>query len=303
MPVLELLVPRQFNSFGGFSSNSDPGNCPFCINDNDARIQYNPGDNWVLDKDNDNITTHSTTLADSSLTVAFNGSGIMAVGTISGGQGKPPRVSYTVDSDSPMVTTQSSADKSISNQPLFFKGGLSGDEHVLSVKVDETGRPYIINHFVIFPSFNKNGTGGSQPPAGLLPNVTVVGAAGTETESASPNPVVVPAIIALSVVVGLLLLALLAGGIVFFTLRRKKEGNPSQLPSAPRKSWVTVSQGRPGTMFTSEDSILHPYISRSSSFHGAYPFKMTPYPQRSASLGENAITRASSSSQTRNKEG
>ncbi|KAH8828209.1 hypothetical protein DL96DRAFT_1797908 [Flagelloscypha sp. PMI_526] len=284
MPVLELLVPRQFNSFGGFSSNSDPGNCPFCINDNDARIQYNPGDNWVLDKDNDNITTHSTTLADSSLTVAFNNerrrrpdshvvfSGIMAVGTISGGQGKPPRVSYTVDSDSPMA-------------------GLAGDEHVLSVKVDETGRPYIINHFVIFPSFNKNGTGGSQPPAGLLPNVTVVGAAGTETESASPNPVVVPAIIALSVVVGLLLLALLAGGIVFFTLRRKKEGNPSQLPSAPR------------TMFTSEDSILHPYISRSSSFHGAYPFKMTPYPQRSASLGENAITRASSSSQTRNKEG
>lgn len=272
MPVLEQSGRRRsvLELTNRSNISTDPGNCSRCINDNDARLQYTPGDHWVF-SESDSITTHSTILSNSALTFKFNGSGILAVGIIPGGKGDPPRVSYAIDTEENIVNTQSSADKILPNQPLFLKTGLEDAEHQLKITVEKAGRPYILSHFVLFSSSNSTELDASQ---GLSPSAVVVSAPGVQTETSSSKSNLMPALIALSVIQGVIILFLLIGTILLVRFYRKKKPLQRYTPPPSHKSWMSMSQGRPGTIFTTEESILRPYMVRTPSLPDFTSFKL-----------------------------
>lgn len=157
-----------------------------------------------------------------------------------GGNGSAPRASYTLDTDEPMATTQPSADRPITNQPLFFSRGLGPSEHSLQIKVEEAEIPYVLDYFVVFP--NRNNT--TPTPAAQVSQTASVAAADVGDNPVAPLH---PAVIALIAVVGLIVLSIVSCGLVFWFCRRKRN---ALLHRESHKPWDSLStdseQDRPG---------------------------------------------------------
>lgn len=116
----------------------------------------------------------------------FLGSAIIVFGTVpqSNETFKAPTASYILNAAPPFVTTEPSANNNIPNQPLFFAGGLSADEHTLTIRIDDAPAPYILEHFFVFPRSNITqhavDTLPPQKPS-LLPTTT-------STPTSTPTP-------------------------------------------------------------------------------------------------------------------
>ncbi|KAF8888530.1 hypothetical protein BD779DRAFT_1672210 [Infundibulicybe gibba] len=84
-------------------------------------------------------TTHSTTSPGSTVTFLFNASGIVVFGTVpaSNETVKPPTAVYILD-EVPTPTTEPTADRAISNQPLFAASQLSSQQHKLVINSNIT---------------------------------------------------------------------------------------------------------------------------------------------------------------------
>ncbi|KDR79986.1 hypothetical protein GALMADRAFT_208230 [Galerina marginata CBS 339.88] len=141
--------------------------CPQCIvQDNNPNVYYNG--TWVLNAQLSS-TTHSTTVSGSTISLRFNGSGIVVFGTVpaSNDTFEPPTAVYTIDQDPPFSTTLPRAAKAIPNQPLFASGQhLSDDEHQLVINVTTVSAPYSLANFFVMPRGSGSKDMIGQPPTG-----------------------------------------------------------------------------------------------------------------------------------------
>ncbi|KAF8649149.1 hypothetical protein AX16_005947 [Volvariella volvacea WC 439] len=180
---------------GGNGNNVEfPGQrfgCPFCvIRDNDLRVQYEGA--WTL-SGGASRTTHSTVSSGASLSLKFNGTGIVVFGTVpaSNGNMRPPSASYMVDDQDPVITTAPIATRPVPDQPLFGAMDISGDvEHTLVMRIIDTETPYTLEYFFVFPSPNGShpGFGPPKPPITTAAPPTSPTPYSTALPSANPVP-------------------------------------------------------------------------------------------------------------------
>lgn len=158
---------------GNSQQNSPPNPFPMCpscfIRDNDPRLTYiGP---WTL-SGTQLATSHSTTRAGSSFSLAFNGndfssgtmdktdawsigSGIIVFGTVpvSNSSDPPPEAVYHIDGQA-FSTTLPFATVDVPNQPLFASSAmLNNSLHSITVNITAaTSKPYIFQSILIFPN-------------------------------------------------------------------------------------------------------------------------------------------------------
>ncbi|KAH9478409.1 hypothetical protein JR316_0008864 [Psilocybe cubensis] len=139
------------------NSNRPPGCFSCIIEDNSPLVHYEGV--WVL-SGSQFSTTHSTTVANSSVSLRFNGSGIVLFGTVpaSNETTPPPTAVYLLDDLRPFSTTLPRAVKDIPNQPLFASSQplSSTQEHVLVVNVKDAQTPFTVEKFFVVPRINTS---------------------------------------------------------------------------------------------------------------------------------------------------
>ncbi|KAG9221787.1 hypothetical protein PTI98_008709 [Pleurotus ostreatus] len=252
--------PAPTSSKFGNPSQAKTPQCFSCIADNDARVLYSGP--WTLNSANFS-TSHSTTTPGSSLSLVFNGTGIVVFGTVppSNSTHPPPSASYTIDADPPFTTNEPLATETIRFQPLFKVSSLSASEHRIFINVTGAETPYTIDSFFIVPGPSaagladaKDGAGPtvSSDPTPSTPNAPSIPSSSDLPPANSHNTAQVIG----GVLGGLFFLVLL---IVFgFFLerrrRRRRQGNPSGMAwfdKYTRQHTVPAP-----TIFTSTESIM-----------------------------------------------
>ncbi|ESK87927.1 hypothetical protein Moror_10901 [Moniliophthora roreri MCA 2997] len=223
-----------------------------CINDNDAKLIYQGP--WVLDNDPFGGTTHSTTTPGSSVSLNFNGSGIVVLGHVpeSNDTHPPPTISYTIDEFDPILRTEPQAAKTIRTQPLFAIDNLSNQEHKLVLNVTEAAAPFILDHFFLFQSrtaLQKVGPSAGVPPASGASSVSSPQGLQSSSEDSETTLKAVSATLGSLILILLCILAYLS-----FLLRKSRRVSYVDLESSYRRSMKS------DTIFTSSDSIMryHP---------------------------------------------
>ncbi|KAF9009972.1 hypothetical protein BDQ17DRAFT_1234758 [Cyathus striatus] len=134
-----------------FPTPSGPANAPpfSIIQNNDPRVIYTGP--WTL-KGNKFVTTHSTTTRGASVHLKFNGTSIVVFGTVPASNDTvvPPTAVFVVDSNPPVETAAPTAEKPISNQPLFAADQLSGYyEHTINITIVKTDAPFTLESFFV----------------------------------------------------------------------------------------------------------------------------------------------------------
>ncbi|KAF4564605.1 hypothetical protein EYR40_010771 [Pleurotus pulmonarius] len=243
-----------------FGNSSQKPQCFSCIADNDARVLYSGP--WTLNSANF-FTSHSTTTPGSSLSLVFNGTGIVVFGTVppSNSTHPPPSASYTIDANPPFTTNEPLATETIHFQPLFKVSSLSASEHRLFINVTGAETPYTIDSFFIVPGSSAAGLAdakdGAGPTTSSEPTPSTPNAPSIPSSSDFPPPGShKTAQVIGGVLGGLFFLVLL---IVFVFLlerrrRRRRQGNPSGMAwfdKYTRRSMVPAP-----TIFTSTESIM-----------------------------------------------
>ncbi|GLB42387.1 hypothetical protein LshimejAT787_1104020 [Lyophyllum shimeji] len=268
-----LSILLGFESPGGGPPGPSPGpnfGCFSCIiQDNDARLTYKG--NWALNGSSFS-TTHSTTEHGATVSLRFNGSGIVVFGTVpqSSGTVPPPVASYILDANKPVVTSEPMANSNIANQPLFSAKQLSADEHQLTIQVGSNGghtAPYILQHFFVFPRptnvtqyvIDTSPSSSSRPcPSG---STCTSSSSSASTAMSSETTLTIRALAgALGALVTLSVLVCL-----FLVFRRQRQQGLVTLPklykTKTRSSSSSSTRGlQEGTILTSTESILrnHP---------------------------------------------
>ncbi|PPQ81927.1 hypothetical protein CVT25_013775 [Psilocybe cyanescens] len=135
-----------------------PPGCFSCIiEDNNPLVHYEGV--WFLSASQFS-TTHSTTVSNSSVSLHFNGSGIIVFGTVpaSNETTQPPTAVYFLDNYPPFRTTLPRAVQDITNQPLFASSQLlsSDEEHRLVISVQDVATPYTVEKFFVIPRANMS---------------------------------------------------------------------------------------------------------------------------------------------------
>ncbi|KAF8955329.1 hypothetical protein BDZ97DRAFT_295509 [Flammula alnicola] len=243
------------------SQNNNPFNCPICtIRDNDPRVYYHGS--WTLNGTQVS-TTHSTTLSGSSVSLRFNGSGIIVFGTVpaSNETFPPPTTVYFLDDNKPFQTTLPFALVNVPNQPLFASSGsLSSDkEHQISINITSASAPYILEKFFVFPKASSTKdmigqlpTGATVLPTGNISDVPPSPSPQAASPSASHTSYDPQTTIkVLASLLGILVL-LIATGVVFYVFRRR-------MLATHEVAEEKIESGRPETVytsFTSTESIL-----------------------------------------------
>ncbi|EAU82540.1 hypothetical protein CC1G_10999 [Coprinopsis cinerea okayama7 len=153
----ELLEDATYND-------TQPNLTGFCysciIEDNDPNVLYTG--NWVMNSTSFG-TIHITTEPGSTIQLQFNGSWIMAFGTIPASlpleaagpssSKRPTNARYTLDSFEPVNSSVPITDTFVPIQPFFSANGLGLEEHNLTIEVLEADAetPYIFQHFFVVP--------------------------------------------------------------------------------------------------------------------------------------------------------
>ncbi|PBK89917.1 hypothetical protein ARMGADRAFT_321230 [Armillaria gallica] len=263
--------------------------CQFCIADNDARVLYNGP--WSLNGAGPSNTTHSTSTAGSTVSLSFNGSGIIVFGTVlsSSSSSKPPTTSFTVDAAAPFVTTEPQTEQTYLNQPLFVASELSKEEHKIVINVTDAGSasPFVLDYFFISPhldstsnteatiSFPPTSSSGSPTPfASAIKSTT------SSTSDVSPvardSTIVIKVLAALLGVLFLTIIFLIAFLVIYIRKSKIRRG-----PSIPRSYKSRTSHQ--GTLLTTTESIMRNFTpsliwsySRSESGSGNAPSPALP---------------------------
>ncbi|PBK67498.1 hypothetical protein ARMSODRAFT_311907 [Armillaria solidipes] len=297
--------------FGGFGSNSNGAKdstsndstdssdsplttgsdifCQFCIADNDARVLYNGP--WSLNGAGPTNTTHSTSTAGSTVSLNFNGSGIIVFGTVlsSSSSSNPPTTSFTVDAAAPFVTTEPQTEQVYLNQPLFVASELSKEEHKIVINVTDAGSasPFVLDYFFIFPHLDSTSNTEatiSFPPTSSSSSPTPFASAIKSTTSstsdvssvARDSSTVIKALAALLGVLFFTIIFLIAFLVIYIRKSKIRRG-----PSIPRSFKSRASHQ--GTLLTTTESIMRNFTpsliwsySRSESGSGNAPSPALP---------------------------
>ncbi|PPR06824.1 hypothetical protein CVT26_003850 [Gymnopilus dilepis] len=245
---LNSLVPRNFS-------------CLQClIPDNDPFVHYSGV--WLLNVGPQSSTSHSTTTPGSSISLKFNGSGIVVFGTVpaSNDTVPPPSAVYFLDNNPPFPSTLPRAAMDIPHQALFAtQQPLSNDEHHIVINITKTAAPFTFSGFFVFPSMETKDMEVGQPTTGPFSNITrsqppspsnsssavMQQTSGSSNSHRQGPEKSVRILIAVLVVIGVLLVA---GGIFFFFWRRRAAKKRQQ---ATRVSCPEAKKARPDTVYTS----------------------------------------------------
>ncbi|KAG7448579.1 uncharacterized protein BT62DRAFT_714018 [Guyanagaster necrorhizus] len=268
--------------------------CQFCVADNDARVLYNGP--WSLDGAGPSNTTHSTSTAGSTVSLSFNGSGIIVFGAVpsSSTSSNPPTTSFTVDAAAPFVTTEPQLDQTYLNQPLFVASELSEKEHKIVINVTDAGSasPFILDYFFISP--HPNSTSNTEATISFAPtpsaSVSTFPSAIKSTTSSANNvssvttasPAIIKILAALLGVMFLIITLLIALLVVYI---RKSKVRHARSASARSFKSHTSQQG---TLLTTTESIIRNFTpsliwsySRSEAGSGTVPSPVLPKSQQS----------------------
>ncbi|KAK0238078.1 hypothetical protein EDD85DRAFT_567628 [Armillaria nabsnona] len=301
-----------FGGFGGFGANSNGAKdstsndstdssdsplttgsdifCQFCIADNDARVLYNGP--WSLNGAGPSNTTHSTSTAGSTVSLSFNGSGIIVFGTVlsSSSSSKPPTTSFTVDAAAPFVTTEPQTEQAFLNQPLFVASELSKEEHKIVINVTDAGSasPFVLDYFFISPhldstsnteatiSFPPTSSSSSPTPFASAIKSTTSSTTSDVSSVARDSIVVIKVLAALLGVLFLTIIFLIAFLVIYIRKSKIRRG-----PSIPRSYKSRASHQ--GTLLTTTESIMRNFTpsliwsySRSESGSGNAPSPALP---------------------------
>ncbi|KAK7044500.1 hypothetical protein R3P38DRAFT_166832 [Favolaschia claudopus] len=214
---------------------------PQCIQDNDTRVRYSPA--WSLSPLGFFGTSHQTEEAGSSLSLNFNGTGIIVFGSVppSSGSNAPPTASYTVDTSPPVVTAEAMAKTPILNQPLFSVSNLHPGSHTLDIKVlnVSAASPFGIQYFIVTPQAlaATSASSSSLSPDQVPESTTINGTA--ESRSASRTTVGI-----LAGVLGSVIFVLLCVVVTFVVIARRRQRRASR------------TKEMQSSLFTSTESIL-----------------------------------------------
>ncbi|KAF9500777.1 hypothetical protein BDN71DRAFT_1440281 [Pleurotus eryngii] len=242
------------------TSQANPPQCFSCIADNDARVLYSGP--WTLNSA-DLFTSHSTTTPGSSLSLVFNGTGIVVFGTVppSNSTHPPPSASYTIDADPPFTTNEPLATETIRFQPLFKVSSLSASEHRIFINVTGAETPYTIDSFFVVPGPSAAGLADAKDGAG--PTVSSDPTPSTSNAPPIPSSSDLPrassqktAQVVGGVLGGLFFLILLIvfGFFLVRRRRRRRQGNPSG--TAWFDKYTQQHTVPAPTIFTSTESIM-----------------------------------------------
>lgn len=284
-PPSSLSATGQGGGGGGPSPPPSPPPCIFpCVADNDPGIHYSTS--WTLHPHPFFQTSHETDVVGSSLSFPFTGTGITVFGTIppSNATHPPPTAAYRVDSDDPVLTTESLATDSVPNQPLFAKSNLSPGPHTLVIKVTGVQKesPYSIDFFIVTPVPVSHPSASSSPkalsPSSATPNPS------SEAPSASSSVVaesainnhsnsksLSPPVGIIAGVLGAIIFLLVCVG-AFFLVRARWR----------RRRRQRAAQYAQSSLFTTPESIM--MYSRAPSSY--YPFSQNPWRGKQPSISE-----------------
>ncbi|KAK0203751.1 hypothetical protein DFS33DRAFT_828954 [Desarmillaria ectypa] len=276
--------------------------CQFCIADNDARVLYNGP--WSLDGAGPSNTTHSTSTAGSTVSLSFNGSGIIVFGTVpsSSTTSNPPTTSFIVDAAAPFVTTEPQTEQAYLNQPLFVASELSKDEHKIVINVTDAGSdsPFILDYFFISP--HPNSTSNTEatisfPPTSSSSSTTSFASAIKSTTSSANNvssvnresPAVIQTLAALLGVMFLVIAILIAFLVIYIRKYKIQRGR-----SIPRSFKSRTSHQ--GTLLTTTESIMRNFTpsliwSYSRSEAGSGPSPSPGLPPRHSRKSQQSESR------------
>ncbi|KAF8879656.1 hypothetical protein CPB84DRAFT_289634 [Gymnopilus junonius] len=242
------LVPHNFS-------------CPQClIPDNDPFVHY--GGVWFLNVGPQSFTSHSTTTPGSSISLKFNGSGILIFGTVpaSNDTVPPPSAVYFLDKNPPFPTTLPRAAMDIPHQPLFAtQQHLSDEEHLIIINITKASAPYTLSGFFVFPNMDTKNMEVGQPTTKPFSNTTKSQTSQTPLSSNSSSAAMeqmssssgghhqtsqksVKILTAALAVIGFLLLV---GSVIFFIFRRR---TLARLRQVVRVSCPEAKKARPGEL-------------------------------------------------------
>ncbi|KAK0496006.1 hypothetical protein EDD18DRAFT_227386 [Armillaria luteobubalina] len=263
--------------------------CQFCIADNDARVLYNGP--WSLNGAGPSNTTHSTSTAGSTVSLSFNGSGIIVFGTVlsSSSSSKPPTTSFTIDAAAPSVTTEPQTEQTYLNQPLFVASELSKEEHKIVINVTDAGSatPFVLDYFIISPHLDSTSNTDatiSFPPTSSSSSPTPFASAIKSTTSSTSDVssvardsfTVIKVLAALLGVLFFTILFLIAFLVIYIRKSKIRRG-----PPIPRSFKSRTSHQ--GTLLTTTESIMRNFTpsliwsySRSESGSGNAPSPALP---------------------------
>lgn len=258
------------NTPSSSSSNKDKDNSPSasaaktspcvgpCIKDNDPRLTYQGP--WTLASDSAGNTFHSTVTPGSTVSLSFNGSGIVAFGSIaqSSATNPPPTIDYILDDEDPVTRNEPQAASKIQNQPLFEISSLSHDEHTLVINITLAGAPFILDSFFVFPN-NKSDVSLEKPSSSKPPL-----ASSTSSLSGGSSPRLGVSEAALEIMAGVLgsVIIILLCVLLYLLILLRRRSRLNRLPEgAVAEPYPFYRQSlKSRTIFTSSDSILqnHP---------------------------------------------